>query len=308
MIESTVAVQTFAIPGVDRAVPPSALVISLLALAVAAMGSVLWPNTFVLYSALPWLLSLVPPFLLAYHRGWRGAAVGLLFGMTFIVGIELIGQLGGREVDWRVPAMASLVLTAVSLGAGAVAERLMRDHEAALSLAYRDALTGLPNRRLLNFFLEKHFAAARRGDNLSVVLCDLDGFKAYNDQYGHRAGDEALRAMAGALERNSRGNDVSGRFGGDEFLCILPGQDLNGARAFAERMREAVELAMAPGAMTLSLGVAQYEPAIEEPGVLVERADRALYAAKSQGGNRVLLVDDPGEGAVTAAAVEDPAT
>ena len=293
MMEKTPPVKDLSVPGTDRAVPPSALAVSILALGVAAAGSVLWPDTFVLYAALPWLLSLVPPFLLAYHRGWRGAAVGLLIGMTAIVGIELIGQLGGREVDWRVPGMASLILTAVSLGAGAVSEKLMRDHEAALSLAYRDALTGLPNRRLLDFFLEKHFAAARRGDKLAVVLCDLDGFKQYNDRHGHRAGDEALRAMAGALDRNSRGNDVSGRFGGDEFLCILPGQDATGASTFAERIREAVELAMAPGAMTLSLGVAQYEPEIEEQGELVERADHALYAAKSQGGNRVVVINDP---------------
>jgi len=302
MIESTVASRDLSVPGAARTVPPSALAVSLLALAVAAAGSALWPDTFVLYAALPWLLSLVPPFLLAYHRGWRGAAIGLLFGMTLLVAIELIGQMGGREIDWRVPGMASLVLTAVSLGAGAVSEKLMRDHEAALSLAYRDALTSLPNRRLLDFFLEKHFAAAARGDNRSVVLCDLDGFKEYNDRYGHRAGDEALRAMAGVLDRNSRGNDVSGRFGGDEFLCVLPGQDATGARVFAERIREAVELAMAPGAMTLSLGVAEYEPTVEDPGALVERADHGLYAAKSQGGNRVVVVDDPDQ-----ASTETPA-
>lgn len=288
MIDSTQTGTSPAVPGTTRSVPPSALGVSVLALLVAATGAALWPDMFALYAALPWLLALIPPFLLAYHRGWQGAALGLVLGMALVVGIELLGQLGGREVDWRVPAMASLLLTGISLGAGAVSEKLMRDNEAALSLAYRDALTGLPNRRLLDFFLEKHFAAAQRGNRLAVVLCDLDGFKAYNDRHGHRAGDEALRAMAGALERNSRGNDVSGRFGGDEFLCVLPGQDAEGASIFAERVREAVELAMAPGAMTLSLGVAEYGPDVETQGTLVERADRALYAAKNAGGNQVV--------------------
>lgn len=292
------------LPGARGRVPPHALAISMLALTVASLGSFIWPDSLRQYSALVWLLALVPSFLLAYHRGWSGAAYGLLGGMALLVLMEIVPRLLiGTEVDWRLTGVVTAFLIAVSLGAGSVAESLHRERRQALTLAYEDPLTGLPNRRVVDLFLVHHFAAARRGQPLSVVMFDLDGFKGYNDRFGHQAGDEALCLVGAVLAANTRQADVSGRIGGEEFLTILPGTHTAGAVAFAERVREAVrqESACLPEQLTLSAGVAKFEPSMEDPARLVKAADRALYAAKAAGRDRtVVFGPQPGVGALRA--------
>lgn len=287
----SIAMRPMALPGTRAGVPPHALAISLFALFVAALASILWPDSLEQLSALSWLLALVPSFLLAYHRGWSGAAYGLLGAMTLLVVMEIIpGLYLGTRVDWRITGTITVLLIGVSLGAGAVAESLHRERHQALQLAYEDALTGLPNRRVLDFFLARHFGAARRGQPMVVVMFDIDGFKQYNDRYGHQAGDEALRLVGGVLSRNTRLSDVSGRSGGEEFLAVLPGEGSEGATVFAERVREAVERESERAGLrerlTLSAGVAAYDPAMRDASELVEAADRALYAAKKEGKNR----------------------
>ncbi len=160
-------------------------------------------------------------------------------------------------------------------------------------LANSDALTGLQNRRRATERLEAEVARARRyGVPLSLALCDIDHFKQVNDRYGHNMGDEVLVRVAGALQEALRQVDLVGRWGGEEFLVLLPDTDPEGARIVGERLRTAVEALPpfldGPATVTCSIGVATFQS--EDSGtVFVDRADQALYKAKKSGRNRIEL-------------------
>jgi two-component system chemotaxis response regulator CheY len=177
-------------------------------------------------------------------------------------------------------------------------------HRAELAhLARHDPLTRLGNRRSLQEDLAVLDARSRRyGRRFAVAVCDIDRFKAYNDRYGHQAGDEALRAVAATMAGQVRSGDGVYRYGGEEFVLVLPEQTLQNARVAVERVRTAVEqLAIAhhaggpPGVVTLSAGIAAFCPgdaaSIEE---LLKRADAALYQAKAAGRNQVALFEGEG--------------
>jgi diguanylate cyclase (GGDEF)-like protein len=163
------------------------------------------------------------------------------------------------------------VLRALALQAE-MALRRIRLIESVRSLSLTDSLTGLANRRHMDVVMEHAWAAARRGEPLTVMVLDLDGFKAVNDREGHDAGDAVLRDVAQALMGEARGSDVVVRYGGDEFLVILPGGTPAAAYALADRVR--VRLA---GRVGVSEGVAVYSSCMESAGDLVREADRALY-------------------------------
>ncbi len=161
-------------------------------------------------------------------------------------------------------------------------------------LSTTDPLTGLRNRRYLAEVLSVEFLRAKRYRTpLSVVMADIDHFKAVNDRHGHSTGDSVLEAVGALLKRRLRGSDHGGRYGGEEFLMVLANADGDGARVFAERLRQEVastELAAETGGVirvTLSIGVATLGPEHETPGDLVSQADEALYRAKQAGRNRV---------------------
>jgi len=170
-----------------------------------------------------------------------------------------------------------------------------RLHRMVERQAMVDSLTGLANRRSLEESLRTELARATRfGDSVCVVLADLDDFKQVNDKYGHAAGDEVLKAFAGALRKTARESDVAGRWGGEEFALVLPGTDAAGGARLAERARAAIEerrVKMPNGdscAVTASFGVAAF-PESHELGEILAAADSALYAAKGQGKNRVVV-------------------
>ncbi|HET6509838.1 MAG TPA: diguanylate cyclase [Baekduia sp.] len=147
-----------------------------------------------------------------------------------------------------------------------------------------DALTGVLNRRALDDELHLALLNARRDDApVSVAILDLDHFKAYNDTYGHGAGDQLLKGACAAWSGALRAGDVLARFGGEEFVVLLPGCGAADARAMIDRLRAAT-----PSGQTCSAGVAQWDGA-EDAGAVVERADRALYRAKDGGRDRVEL-------------------
>jgi diguanylate cyclase (GGDEF)-like protein/PAS domain S-box-containing protein len=148
-----------------------------------------------------------------------------------------------------------------------------------------DALTGLLNRRGLEEVLGHEIDRnGRYGTPVSVVLFDLDGFKSLNDARGHDAGDEALRAVGAVVTDKKRTCDAAGRWGGDEFLIVLPDTDPIRAVAFAERLRTAARHSL-PVTLSLGIGGARPKDSIRE---LVDRADAALYAVKTRGGDGVV--------------------
>ncbi|MBT0960123.1 GGDEF domain-containing response regulator [Denitromonas iodatirespirans] len=171
-----------------------------------------------------------------------------------------------------------------------------------------DGLTGIANRRCFDESIAREWQRARRNRlPLSVLMLDVDFFKQYNDRYGHQAGDECLKAVAKCLESElKRPADLVARFGGEEFVVMLPETNSVGARRVAEAMRHALaslelphESSQVADYVTLSAGVATVYPAPEDTGSvasMMEAADRALYQAKKSGRNRVALADQP-EGA-----------
>jgi diguanylate cyclase (GGDEF)-like protein len=192
----------------------------------------------------------------------------------------------------QVEAAASLAAQVV------VALDNARLHRLVERQAMVDSLTGLANRRSLEETLRGELArAARFGDSVSVVFADLDKFKAVNDRFGHAAGDEVLKAFAGALRATVRESDVAGRWGGEEFALVLSGTDAEGGARFAERARSMIEntgVEMPDGTVihvTASFGVASFPESRDLHDVLAA-ADAALYEAKREGRNRVVVAPE----------------
>jgi diguanylate cyclase (GGDEF)-like protein len=186
---------------------------------------------------------------------------------------------------------------------------LKRARDTLTRLATTDGLTGIANRRHFDECLAREHARLSRIEvALSLVLCDIDHFKPYNDSYGHIQGDDCLRSVAQAIEgAMSRPADLAARYGGEEFVCLLPETDAEGARAVGERIRAAVAALQIPHSesavadhITISVGVATVRC---RPGrsilAVVARADEQLYLAKSNGRDRVCAVDEPQAAAVT---------
>lgn len=180
-----------------------------------------------------------------------------------------------------------------------VNDKLNRANRKLERLSSQDALTGASNRRGFERALRLAWRAARaNGNRVALLLLDVDFFKAYNDHYGHPAGDACLRAMGDAVRSSLRGTDsVFARYGGEEFAVVLPGADARAASLVAERIRAAIEVRRVPHAhsatsahVTVSIGVASMHPAMTStPRVLVAAADAALYRAKQTGRNRVAV-------------------
>ncbi len=175
-------------------------------------------------------------------------------------------------------------------------EKLLEANKTLLHLSLFDQLTELANRRHFDETLDKQFKLAKREKKpLSVIICDIDFFKRYNDTYGHQKGDQCLTAVAKALQDStSRPTDLACRYGGEEFTFVLPDTNLNGAKVFAEKVRNAVAAlsiehtgsTIAPF-VTLSLGVAMYNGQFKNGDEITQAADEALYRAKENGRNRV---------------------
>lgn len=172
----------------------------------------------------------------------------------------------------------------------------LRERDRLRALATRDPLTGLANRRRMEESLDVQLGEATRlGRPLAVVLVDLDRFRDYNRRHGHLAGDDALRALAALLEDVRRGDDVACRYGGDEFVIILPAATAAEAQArFDPFARRLAELPVARDGrrldpITASIGIAESPAFGTDPATLIAAADEAMYRAKQAGGNRICL-------------------
>jgi two-component system cell cycle response regulator len=166
-------------------------------------------------------------------------------------------------------------------------------------VAVRDALTGLYNRRELDRFLDYELIKSQRYKHqFSLLMMDIDNFKEINDRFGHRIGDEILQNVARAMLNNIRGCDLPARYGGDEFIIVLPETPASQAWVGAERLRKVVEALSIQVTnkigssekieFTISTGMAEYPGDATTGNVLIDLADQALYQGKRQGGNRVV--------------------
>jgi diguanylate cyclase (GGDEF)-like protein len=187
-------------------------------------------------------------------------------------------------------------MTATSLAShAAIALENARLHRIVERQALVDGLTGIANRRQCEEALTTEISRAERlGTPLTLVLGDLDDFKAINDAHGHATGDDVLREFAAVLRATVRDSDLAGRWGGEEFLLLLPGADAIGGAQLADRVRASLAERSFLGSagsvvsVTCSFGVAQHVPGSHERD-LFAAADRALYRAKAEGKNRVEL-------------------
>ena len=198
----------------------------------------------------------------------------------------------GRPLGFFAFEAATLAPGAAIARQLAVALESVRLQSAVRALTLTDELTGLHNRRFFDRELKRETERARRfGRSLALVLLDVDHFKAYNDTFGHRAGDDALRCVAGHLtEAVPRHLDAVARYGGEEFVVLLAETDAEGARLVAERIRESLERSdQFRSRLTISAGIAATQGEDCEAEALIERADEALYQAKGEGRNRVCV-------------------
>lgn len=178
------------------------------------------------------------------------------------------------------------------------ADRLREHVSRSMALAVTDPLTGLFNRRYMTSHLESTLnRAAETGKPASLMVLDIDFFKSINDSLGHGAGDAVLREFASRIGRNIRGFDLACRYGGEEFVVVMPDTDGKTACMVAERLRRAMasepfDVSTGPPIdLTVSIGVAAFQGAEETSDNLIERADKALYSAKREGRDRVIAAD-----------------
>jgi diguanylate cyclase (GGDEF)-like protein len=207
---------------------------------------------------------------------------------TLVVGSRRRGALGPE-------AARQLEVIAMQAADALLRARLFERTE---TLATTDGLTGLVNHRTFQARLDERLAEARRyGRRLSLILTDIDHFKAVNDTHGHPAGDRVLQGVARVLAREARTTDLVARYGGEEFAIVMPETDAAGALVIAERIRERVAEAAfdvegGPLRVTLSLGVATFPGDADAKAPLVEAADGCLYAAKRGGRNRTVAAGE----------------
>jgi len=266
-----IPVRSLALSGGALAVP----VVAQLALAEAAGD----------HELLLWMMAVVPAFLLAYYRGWRGAATALAAGMAVLSVTQAVLIFLGHGVEDTLLLFGVVVAFIVlSLVGGWLMEKLHEERERAELLALTDDLTGLPNRRHAQMWLEPVFQRAHGDHDLGVLFFDLDRFKEYNDRFGHGGGDEALVAFAEILSRHTPADGFSCRYGGEEFMTVLPGAGPMEAVAMAVSVRESLRLrAKLPERLTVSVGIACHERAMTDRADLLAAADAALYEAKASG-------------------------
>lgn len=299
---------------------------------IAALGFPLW----IAFSAIIGTL-----FNNAGNRGQRGIlAAALALSGGALAWIALAGLTLAPDTDWLVTLTCIFGLTAYLLTMGNIGfirnrelrqtrERLRQGEQVLLRAnedlksrlreidqlqeqlreqANRDALTGLYNRRYLDNTLERELARCKReGLPLALIMIDIDQFKRINDTYGHQAGDEMLRRLGAVLGSMARAEDVACRYGGEEFLMLLPKMPLGVAMERAEKLRTDFSALTVPFGefrlrTTLSIGIAIYPGHGKSADALIQCADRAMYRAKQEGRDRVEVdaVDDETQAAESA--------
>lgn len=257
------------------------------------------------------LVLVVWPVVLIFLAGYAGfrAAVLLTALMTagYLVAVALAHP---TEVRPEVEAILAVVFFITNLFAAIVLGRIRRQRLALAAaraelarLVYTDPLTGLPNRRHFTERFEVEVArVGRYGGSFTLGVLDCDEFKAYNDRHGHPAGDDALRELGILLREQLRATDSVARLGGEEFAVLMVGADPAMAAMVAERLRARIAghvFGATGDSLTVSIGLASAPEDARTPDLLFFLADQALYAAKAQGRNRVVLSQEAHEARAT---------
>lgn len=260
----------------------------------AALGSLLigWDSGFHYY-----LLLFIPTIVVANTRGYAVPLVMLL--LAYYLGLRAVCEglgpltpLSPISLKWVNALHVALVFGMLSALAAFYRRTVLIAEDRLRKQATLDPLTGLNNRRHFETLATHVLARSQRdGTPVALLLCDVDHFKRVNDEHGHAVGDEVLIAMSRLLGHNLRDGDVLARWGGEEFLALMPACPLDNACAVAERIRAAVhatpvDVGTASLTITLSFGVAQVHGAADLQAAIA-RADKALYEAKNGGRNRV---------------------
>jgi diguanylate cyclase (GGDEF)-like protein len=245
-----------------------------------------------------WLLLLVCAMALHLFTSWRGVMIAASFySLSMLVtGSYLLGETSWS--DERFTLTAEVYLTGAMVLCFLYVLAQYRDNVQRLSsqyallekVAFLDALTGLPNRRHMYDAVQQQLElSARYGTPFCIALFDIDHFKRVNDHFGHLKGDEVLGQVANVLRNELRTSDLLGRWGGEEFLVLLPQTDAHEALTVAERCRQATEhfVLLPKQAVTISGGLTGYSLG-DDVTSLVQRADVALYKAKERGRNKVV--------------------
>lgn len=199
--------------------------------------------------------------------------------------------------DYLTKPLESMTEFEMALSRALERRRLIKENQRLFEenkrLAVTDPLTGLSNRHKLQEKLNGELErASRYGRPLSIIMIDMDELKAINDTLGHPAGDEALIMVARAIERCIRKVDLAARFGGDEFVIVLPEADISVAVSVAERLhQEVAKLKLEDRTLGISLGVASWKKTYTTPEIFIDAADRAMYLAKRSEGGRVQIAD-----------------
>jgi diguanylate cyclase (GGDEF)-like protein len=222
----------------------------------------------------------------------QGEALGLLH-LRHKEGPAVFDETG-NVVDWYGQTKKQRIQSIIDSLSLALANLKLRSTLRQQSI--RDPLTGMYNRRYMEETLEREvLRAARNNETVGVVMLDIDHFKQFNDTFGHQAGDILLQSLGQFFLSHVRGEDVACRYGGEEFILLLPGSDLEETCHRAEEMRQKVHhmsvdfKGQALGKITLSFGVSVYPNHGATPDVLIQTADQALYRAKSEGRDRVII-------------------
>jgi diguanylate cyclase (GGDEF)-like protein len=202
--------------------------------------------------------------------------------------LQLLAETGRRQsMTAGLVALGALCVLGFSFGGRELARR-----RRMAALALRDELTGQPNRRSVQAYAQEQLAQAQRlGLPFALALIDFDHFKQVNDRHGHAAGDAVLRAFGQAATGVLRGQDRLGRWGGEEWLLVMPGTRLGEIEAVFERLRERFAITLIPGVpaearCTFSMGAAELQPGTTSLDTLIAQADQALYRAKQEGRDR----------------------
>ena len=252
------------------------------------------------------LIGMASAAVAVYAIHWVGAILTII-ALLLPTTLEFLLQdtvperlMGLAAVLYMIAAYRSLRITDHFVQSShSLSAELQSAKERAETLARTDFLTGMNNRRSFYDLCETPFKVARRhGQELAVILVDIDQFKTINDAHGHAAGDEVLRTLSGIVANTGRESDVAGRVGGDEFAILLPHTNAENARELAERLRAQMEQSVvrtdrSQVKFTASFGVVQMDASCESLEALVATADDAMYKAKQRGRNSVFVVAPP---------------